>query len=118
MTDVVKIAKEHLDALEAQISKLEEFIRMADALLKHRLSNADKAADTAADIDDEKPADPTDSTKARPFFSGTDENDAGAKREDFPVRKLKAGERVPKPDTLQDEPVPERRFPSLGRLHP
>ncbi len=34
MTDVVEIAKQRLDALEAEIGKLDDFIRMAEALPK------------------------------------------------------------------------------------
>ena len=71
MTDVVEIAKERLDSLEAEIGKLDDFIRMAEALLKHSLSKSNKASAT----DDEKPAESTGSTKVRPR---TESRGAGA----------------------------------------
>ena len=55
MTDVVKIAKVRLDALQAQIVKLDGFIDMAEALLKYSLPKPNKASVT----DDEKPAEST-----------------------------------------------------------
>jgi hypothetical protein len=42
MTDVVEIAKKRRDALAAEIGKLDDFIRMADTLLKHSLSKSSK----------------------------------------------------------------------------
>ena len=75
MTDVVEIAKERRATLAAEIGKLDDFIRMAEALLKHSLSKSSKASDT----EDEKAA------------GG---NGAEAEREDLPVRELNAGERV------------------------
>ncbi len=78
MTDVVEIAKEHRATLAAEIAKLDDFIRMAEALVKHSLSKSSKASDT----EDEKAA------------GG---NGAEAEREDLSARELKAGERVGKP---------------------
>ena len=39
MTDVVKIAKVRLDALQAEIDKLDGFIDMAETLLKYTAPN-------------------------------------------------------------------------------
>ena len=92
MTDVVKIAKKRLNALEAQIVDLEDFILMAEALLKDSLSNSNMA-------------------------SATDGNDAEAEREDLSVLELKAGERVRDSRAIHNEPSPDRHYPSMGRLH-
>ena len=46
MTDVVKIAKEHLDELAAEIGTLEDFIRMAENLVKDNPSETNKASAT------------------------------------------------------------------------
>ncbi len=94
MTDVVEIAKERLDALEAEIGKLDDFIRMAEALLKHSQSKSSKVSDT----EDEKAA------------GG---NGAEAGREDLSARELKAGERLGKPRTTHNDPAPDRRGLSL-----
>ncbi len=102
MTDVVEIANERSDALAAEIDrlaaevgKLDDFIRMAEALLKHSLSKSSKASDT----EDEKAA------------GG---NGAEAEREDLPVRELNAGERVGNSRTIHNEPSPDRpRGPGL-----
>ena len=40
MTDVVEIAKECRATLAAEIGKLDDFIRMAEALLKHSPSKS------------------------------------------------------------------------------
>ena len=96
MTDVVEIANERSDALAAEIDrltaevgKLDDFIRMAEALLKHSLSKSSKASDT----EDEKAA---------------DENGAEAEREGLPVRKLTAEELVGNSRTIHNEPSPDR----------
>ncbi len=96
MTDVVEIANERSDALAAEIDmltaevgKLDDFIRMAEALLKHSLSKSSKASDT----EDEKAA---------------DGNGAEAEREGLPVRKLTAEELVRKSRTIHNEPAPVR----------
>ncbi len=86
MTDVVEIAKECQARLAAEIGKLDNFIRIAEALLKHSLSKSSKASDT----EDEKAA------------GG---NGAEAEREDLPVRELKAGEQVGKPRTTHNKPA-------------
>ncbi len=97
MTDVVEIANERSDALAAEIDKLaaergklDDFIRMAETLLKHSQLETDKASAT----EDEKSA------------GG---NGAEAGREDLSVREMKAEELVLKSRTIQNEPAPDRR---------
>ncbi len=46
MTDVVEMAKERRATLAAEIGKLDNFIRMAEALVKHSQSKSSKASDT------------------------------------------------------------------------
>ena len=96
MTDVVEIANERSDALAAEIDrltaevgKLDDFIRMAEALLKHSLSKSSKTSGT----EDEKAA---------------DGNGAEAEREGLPARKLTAEELVRKSRTIHNEPSPDR----------
>ncbi len=100
MTDVVEIAKQRLDALEAEIGKLDDFIRMADALLKHSRLKSSKASAT----EDEKAAESTVPATVRPYSAAADGNGAEAEREDLSVRELKAGERVRKSRTIHNEP--------------
>ncbi len=90
MPDVVEIAKERQAKLAAEIGKLDNFISMAEALLKHsRLES-----NTASGTEHEKAA------------GG---NGAEAERADLSARELKAGERVRKPRTIHNEPAPDRR---------
>ena len=105
MTDVVRIAKERVAALEAEIGKLNDFIRMAEALLKQSLPKSNKAPAT----EDEKPAGSTSSTKVRSYSTATDGNGEDAEREALSVRELKAGVRVRKSRTTHSEPPPDRR---------
>ncbi len=63
MTDVVEIAKERQARLAAEIGKLGDFIRMAEALVKYRQLKSSKASAT----DDEKPTELTDPATVRPF---------------------------------------------------
>ena len=90
MTDVVEMAKERRATLAAEIGKLDNFIRMAEALVKHSQSKSSKASDT----DDEKAA------------GG---NGAEAEREDLSARELKSEELVRKSRTSRNEPAPDRR---------
>jgi len=90
MTDVVEIAKERQARLAAEIGKLDDFIRMAEALVKQSLSKSSKASDT----EDEKAA------------GG---NGAEAEREDLSVRELKAEELARKSRATHNEPAPDRR---------
>ncbi len=90
MTDVVEMAKERRATLAAEIGKLDNFIRMAEALVKHSQSKSSKASDT----ENEKAA------------GG---NGAEAEHEDLSVRELKAEELVRKSRTIHNEPAPDRR---------
>ncbi len=90
MTDVVEIAKERRATLAAEIGKLDDFIRMAEVLVKQSLSKSSKASDT----EDEKAA------------GG---NGAEAGREDLAARELKAEELVRKSHTIHNEPAPDPR---------
>ncbi len=90
MTDVVEIARERRVRLAAEIGKLDDFIRMAEALLNHSRLESNKAAAT----EDEKSA------------GG---NGAEAGREDLSVREMKAEELVLKSRTIHNEPAPDRR---------
>ena len=45
MTDVVEIAKERRAGLAAEIAKLDEFIRMAEMLVKYTPLKSNKASD-------------------------------------------------------------------------
>ncbi len=90
MTDVVEIAKERRATLAAEIGKLDNFIRMAEALVKQSLSKSSKASDT----EDEK---------------ATGGNGAEAEREDLSARELKAEELVRKSRTIHNEPAPVRQ---------
>jgi len=90
MTDVVEMAKERQARLTAEISKLDTFLRMAEALLKQSQSKSSKASDT----EDEKAA------------GG---NGAEAEREDSSVRELKAEELARKSRATHNEPAPDRR---------
>ncbi len=90
MTDVVEIAKERQARIAAEIGKLDDFIRMAEVLLKHSRLESSKASAT----ENEKAA------------GG---NGAEAEREDLSVRELKAEELVRKSRTIHNEPAPDRR---------
>ncbi len=90
MTDVVEIARERRVRLATEIGKLDDFIRMAEALLNHSRLESNKASAT----EDEKSA------------GG---NGAEAGREDLSVREMKAEELVLKSRTIHNEPAPDRR---------
>jgi len=90
MTDVVEIAKERHAWLAAELTKVGDFLRMADALLKQNLSKSNKALD----IEDDKAAESTGLVTARPFYADTGGNGAEAEHENLPARELKAEERV------------------------
>ena len=49
MADVIKIAKERRVVLAAELGKLDDFIRMAEALVDWSQSKADRVADIAAE---------------------------------------------------------------------
>ncbi len=90
MTDVVEIARERRVRLAAEIGKLDNFIRMAEALLNHSRLESNKASAT----EDEKSA------------GG---NGAEAGREDLSAREMKAEELVRKSRTIHNEPELDRR---------
>ncbi len=90
MTDVVEIAEERRARLAAEIAKLDDFIRMAEALVENSQSKSNKASDT----EDEMAA------------GG---NGAEAEREDSSARELKAEELVRKLSATHNEPAPEQR---------
>ncbi len=90
MTDVVEIAKERRATLAAEIGKLDDFIRMAKALVKHSKSKSSKASDT----ENEKAA---------------DGNGAEAEREDSSVCKLTARELMRNLRTSHNEPALDLR---------
>jgi hypothetical protein len=62
MADVIKIAKERRVVLAAELGKLDDFIRMAEALVEWSQSKADKASDIVAETADE----PVESPSMRP----------------------------------------------------
>ena len=90
MTDVVEMAKERQARLTAEVGKLDDFVRMAEALLKQSQSKSSKASDT----EDEKAA------------GG---NGAEAEREDISVCKLTAKELMRNLRTIHNEPALDRR---------
>ncbi len=93
MTDVVKIANEHRDALAAEIGTLDDFIRMAENLVKDNRLESNMASATEG----EKAAESTNSRLAHlfPGFAGIiNANGAEAEHEDVPVRLLTTKERM------------------------
>ena len=96
MTDVVEIAKERQARLAAEIGKLDNFIRMAETLVKHSQSKSNKASAT----EDEKAAEWTDSDIASLYSAPADKNGVEEDREDLSARDLKAGERVGRSRTI------------------
>ncbi len=90
MTDVVEIAKERQATLAAEFAKLDDFVHMAEMLVKYNPSKSNKASGT----EDEK---------------AVGGKDAEAEREDLSVRELKAKELVRKSRTIHNEPALDRR---------
>lgn len=62
MADVIKIAKERRVVLAAELGKLDDFIRMAEALVEWSQSKADRVAD----IGNETEAEPDETATLRP----------------------------------------------------
>ncbi len=111
MADVVEIANERSDALAAEIDKLaaeigklDDFIRMAEELVKSSQSKPNKASDA----EDEKAAESTVPATVRPYSAAANGNGAESEHEDLSVRELKAGERVGNSRTILNEPSPDR----------
>ena len=90
MTDLVEIAKERQARLAAEFGRLDDFIRMAEAMVK----NSQSKSSTVPDTEDEKAA------------GG---NGAKAEREDISVCKLTAKELMRNLRTTHNEPALDRR---------
>ena len=67
MTDVVEIAKERRARLAAEIAKLDEFIRMAEMLVKYNPPKSNKGTGT----DDDKAAKSSGPSTVRPISGAT-----------------------------------------------
>jgi hypothetical protein len=74
MTDVVEIAKECRVTLVAEIARLDEFLRMAEKLLKYNRLEPSKASGT----EPEKTAESTGPATARPYSVAAGPNGAEA----------------------------------------
>ncbi len=90
MTDLVEIAKERQARLAAEFGRLDDFIRMAEAMVK----NSQSKSSTVPDTEDEKAA------------GG---NGAEAERENLSARELKAAKLVRKSRTIHNEPALDLR---------
>ena len=90
MTDVVEIAKERHVWLAAELAKVGDFLRMADALLRQKLSKSNEALD----IEDDKAVESAGLVTALPYSAVTGGYGAEAEHEGLPVRELKAEKRV------------------------
>ncbi len=88
MADVVEIAKKRRDALAAEIAKLDEFLRMAEKLVKYTPLKSNKASNT----EDARAGKLTGSATVRQYSAAAGAIGAEAAREDFFARELKAGE--------------------------
>ena len=94
MTDLVEIAKERQARLAAEFGRLDDFIRMAEAMVKNSQSKSSKVPDKVPDTENEKAA------------GG---NGAEAERENLSARELKAAKLVRKSRTIHNEPALDRR---------
>jgi len=121
MTDVVEIANERSDALAAEIDtlaaeidRLDDFVRMAETLLKHSQLETDRALAT----EDEKAAESTVPATVRPYSAAADGNGAESEHEDLSVLELTAGKRAHKSKsrTSRNKPAPDRPQ-GLGLIH-
>ena len=90
MTDVVEIAKQRRATLAAEIGTLDDFVCMAEKLVKHTPLKSNKASDA----EDEKAGKSTGSATVRQYSAAAGAIGAEAAREDFFARELKAGERL------------------------
>ena len=90
MTDVVEIAKKRRATLAAEIGKLDDFVCMAEKLVKYAPLKSNKASDA----EDEKAGKSTGSATVRQYSEAAGAIGAEAAREDFFARELKAGERL------------------------
>ena len=90
MSDVFQTATKYRSRLKTEIAKLDDFVHMAEMLVKYTPMKSSKASGT----EDEKAA------------GG---NGAEAEREDLSVRDRKAKEPVRKSRTIHNEPALDRR---------
>ncbi len=90
MSDAVLNVMKYRGRLKAEIAKLDDFVHMAEMLVKYSPSKSNKASGT----EDEKAA------------GG---NGAEAEREDLSFRELKAKELVRKSRTIHNEPALDGR---------
>jgi hypothetical protein len=90
MSDAVLNVMKYRGRLKAEIAKLDDFVHMAEMLVKYTPMKSSKASGT----EDEKAA------------GG---NGAEAEREDLSVRELKAKKLVRKSRTIHNEPALDRR---------
>ena len=68
MTDVVAIAKECRETLVVEIAKLDEFLVMAEKLMKYNHSDSSKASSgKASEADDKEATELTSLAKIRPY---------------------------------------------------
>ncbi len=113
MTDVVEIAKECQARLATEIAKLDNFIRMAEMLVKYTPLKLSKASETedekAAESTNPEAAETTGPATVRPFSATADGKDAKEEREDQHVFKLTAKELMRKLRATHDEPALDRR---------
>jgi hypothetical protein len=75
MTDVVKIAKECRETLAAEIAKLDDFLLMAEKLMKYNRSGSGKVLEA----DDEEATELTSPAIGRPHSEAAGANGAQAK---------------------------------------
>ena len=113
MTDVVEIAKECQARLATEIAKLDNFIRMAEMLVKYTPLKLSKASETedekAAESTNPEAAETTGPATVRPFSATADGKDAKEEREDRYVFKLTAKELMRKLRTTHGEPALDLR---------
>ncbi len=113
MTDVVEIAKEVQARLATEIAKLDDFISMAEMLVKYTPLKSSKASETedekAAESTNPEAAETTGPATVRSFFATEGGKDAKEEREDRHVFKLKAKELMRKLRATHDEPALDRR---------
>ncbi len=113
MTDVVEIAKECQARLATEIAKLDDFIRMAEMLVKYALLKSSKASETedeeTAESTDPEAAETTGPATVRPFSATAGGNGAKEERKDLSVCKLTAKELMQKLRTSHNEPALYRR---------
>jgi hypothetical protein len=121
MTDVVEIANERRDALAAgidrlaaEIGTLNDFIRMAEKLVKDNRLESNRASAT----EDEKAAESTVPATVHPYSAAADGNGAESEHEDLPARELKSEEQVSASRAKKNESEPDRKTIFRGAIKP